>query len=407
MTEHKTYNFYFIIILSFAAIVTGLASAFFLYTLDLVTNFRESKPSIIYFLPIAGILISWLYVKFGKSSDKGNNLIIAEYYQPKEKIPAQMSVLVYIGTLLTHLFGGSAGREGTSVQIAASISDQFRSLIKLNEEQRKLLLQCAVASGFASVFGTPLTAIFFSLEILRSRKHKVLNLLLNTTMSYIAHVVCLLTGIKHSSYLIKYAPVFSSKEFFFTAIAGVLFGLTALLFIKLNSFWKSAFSIVKNKTIQTFIAGLIIVLFYYLSNSTRHLGLGVPVIEASFKEAVLPLDFLIKILLTTFTISLGFKGGEVTPLFFIGATLGNTIGMFIPFDFSILAGLGLCSVFAAATKTPLASAILALELFGISFLPYALISCILATLASGKNSIYLLHNNYLYEINYFRLFQKR
>jgi H+/Cl- antiporter ClcA len=378
----------FLVLVIISSIIIGLCSAFFIFTLDIVTNLRENYTILIYFLPMAGFSISWIYTKYGQSVSKGNKLILDEFYQPQTTLPLKMAPFIYLGTILTHLFGGSAGREGTALQIAASVADNLKYFFNINKEYRKLLLKCSVAAGFSSVFGTPLSAVFFASEVLKTKDKNYTGFAFIVLSSIIAHYSCLLTGIEHKKYSINITPILGIAEIINLIVCGILFGIAALLFIKLIPFWKNLFSPISQPYFQATIAGLIITIYFHFTNDTRYLGLGIPIISDSFTTHLNYYDFLAKLILTTLTISLGFKGGEVTPLFFIGATMGNTLSLFIPLHYSLLAGIGMVSVFSAATKTPIASSLMAAELFGWKFGLLAIPACLASQLLSGKKSIY-------------------
>jgi H+/Cl- antiporter ClcA len=385
-SEKISLNFFALIVIS--SIIIGLCSAFFLFTLDLVSDLRENNNYLIYFLPLAGFSISWIYSNYGQSINNGNKFIIKEFHHPQSTIPLKMAPFIYFGTLITHLFGGSAGREGTAVQIAASVSDNLKALFKISNNHRKLLLKCSMAAGFSSVFGTPLSAVFFAKEVLKTKDKNYIDYTFIVLSSFIAHFSCLLTGIKHKTYTINYLPHISIIEIVYIMMCGVIFGITSLLFIKLIPFWKNLFSPIRKPHFQAALAGLIISTYFHFTKDTRYLGLGIQVISDSFTSQVNYYDFFAKIIFTTLTISLGFKGGEVTPLFFIGATLGNSLGLFIPLNFSLLAVVGMVSVFCGATKTPLTSCFIAAELFGWKYGLLAIPACAMAHFFSGNKSIY-------------------
>jgi H+/Cl- antiporter ClcA len=299
-----------------------------------------------------------------------------------------MAPLVFISSLLTHLGGGSAGREGTAVQIGGAIADQFTSIFKLSSAERKTILIMGVSAGFAAVFGTPFAAAIFALEIMSFRKVKFENIIPSFAAAFGAHYICLAWMVKHTVYSIDIIPSITISTISWTMLAGLIFGLAAFLFIYTGKIFEALFSKIKFEPMRPFIGGIIIALFIVVANSTKYIGLGIPSIMDAFNEPAGNFDFALKILLTSLTLSAGFKGGEVTPLFFIGATLGNVLIWFIPLPMVLLAGMGFVAVFAGATHCVVASIIMGMELFGIQAGMYVGLASMIAYFTSGINGIY-------------------
>lgn len=346
------------------SILVGSAAALFLYSLDWVTHFRETHLWVICFLPIAGLLIGLVYQHYGAAAIKGNNLLLQAHQGEAKTIPWKMAPIVWISTLLTHIAGGSAGREGTAVQMGGAIADQFTGVFKLMEAERKTILIIGISAGFAAVFGTPLAGAVFALEIMLFKNIKAFDILPSFATAFIAHYTCLVWGIQHTHYTILQVPAISVDTVTWSMLAGILFGLAALFFSLCNTWWAILFEKIKNKLVLIVGGGVVIALVVYAIGNTKFIGLGIPTIQAAFESQAGYYDFLIKLLLTTFTLSVGFKGGEVTPLFFIGATLGNILILFIPLPMALLAGMGFVAVFAGATHCSIASILLGVELFG-------------------------------------------
>ena len=373
--------------------MVGSATAFFLQTLDYVTLLRSNHIWVVYFLPIAGLVIGLMYYYFGKSANKGNNLLI-ETHQSLEKgetpkpIPFKMAPMIFLSTLLTHVAGGSAGREGTAVQMGGAIADQFTSIFKINVAERKTILIIGISSGFAAVFGTPLAGAFFAIEILSITNTKKNQLAVSLFVAYIAHYSCLAWQVKHTIYSIPIIPEISLTTLAWAIFAGILFGLTALAFTSTGKLFENIFNKIKFAPLRPFIGGIIIALFIVVFNSTKFIGLGIPSIQDAFINNAGQFDFAIKLILTSFTLSAGFKGGEVTPLFFIGATLGNLLIWFIPLPMALLAGMGFVAVFSGATNCVFASIALGLELFGMKAGVYVGLASVAAYFTSGPNGIY-------------------
>jgi H+/Cl- antiporter ClcA len=379
--------------LGFGALVgvlSGSASAFFLISLDWATETRDSNLWILALLPLAGFCIGYVYHHYGANSVKGNNLILEELYQSKQPIPLRMTPLVLFGTIATHLFGGSAGREGTAVQMGGSLADQLTKWIDIDEETRRILLICGVAGGFASVFGTPLAGAVFSLEWMLTRKFRWKSIFPAFCAALVADWICEFAwGVGHTTYLIPLVPAHSIQNLLWIIPAAIAFGLAARLFALVGHQVGGLFKkFISYPPLRPVIGGVIVALLVYLGGLYTYIGLGVPRIVEAFETPLPWYDFLAKIGLTGLTLGSGFKGGEVTPLFFTGATLGNALSGWIPLPLALLAGCGFVGVFSGATNTPLACTIMGMELFGYEAGIFLGLACLVAYLASGKGSIY-------------------
>ena len=381
--------FKWILICVLIGILSGSASAFFLVSLEWVTQFRIQHDWIIWLLPFGGLLVGLSYYYWGESVVKGNNLLLEEYEKPKNVIPFKMAPLVLLGTLLTHLFGGSAGREGTAVQMGGAIADQFTKLFNLDNSERKILIILGISAGFASVFGTPLAGAIFALEVLYFSKINFKSIILSFLVAYAAYFTVEFWQIKHTHYSIPVVPEISITTLIYVLIIGLLSGFAALLFARSTHFWSSVFSKnIKYPPLRPFLGGIILAVAIAGFGMTKFSGLGIPVIVDSFSNPNQWYDFLLKILFTGFTLGAGFKGGEVTPLFFVGATLGSTLSLIIPLPIAFLAGLGFVAVFSGATHTPIACTIMGMELFGIQPGIFIAIACVIAYFSSGSVGIY-------------------
>lgn len=369
--------------------IAGSVSAFFLLTLDWATNWRESHLWIIAFLPIGGFIIGLSYHLFGNSVVKGNNLLLEEFHSPKKIIPFRMAPLVLFGTILTHFFGGSAGREGTAVQIGGAIADRFTKVFKLSKRDRKIVLIAGISAGFASVFGTPLAGGIFALEVLILGRIRLDAIVPSFMAAVFADYFCKIWGVTHTVYNINTVAEITPINILWALLAGIIFGLVAMLFSKSTHFWTNLFkNIIKYPPLRPAIGGVLLAIAIYFMGTTKYIGLGIPTIVDAFNVNLNSYDFFLKLLFTSFTLGAGFKGGEVTPLFFIGAALGNVLIWFIPLPMGLLAGMGFVAVFAGATNTPIACTIMGIELFGIEAGVFLALACGTAYLFSGHSGVY-------------------
>lgn len=382
-------SFQWMVICALIGLFSGSASALFLVVLEWFTQIREYNNWIIWLLPLGGLLIGLVYHYYGASVVKGNNLLLEEYENPQQPIPFKMAPLVLIGTLITHLVGGSAGREGTAVQMGGAIADQFSNWFKLDQNDRKTILILGISAGFASVFGTPLAGALFALEIVYFSKINLKSVLLSFAVAYVAYYTVELWQVTHTHYSIPILAELNGTNLLWTIGVGIIFGSAALLFSRSTHFWSQLFSkYIQYAPIRPLIGGTILGIILFFIGTTKYIGLGIPEIVKAFSTPNDSYDFLLKILFTGFTLGAGFKGGEVTPLFFIGATLGSALSVVVPLPIALIVGMGFVAVFSGATHTPIACTVMGMELFGIESGIFIGIACVVAYFTSGSVGIY-------------------
>ena len=411
----------------------GLAAALFLWSLERVTQLHWKHPALLYLLPLAGLLSGTIYALVGGRADGGTELILEELRRPAAGVPGRMAPLVLGGTLITHLCGGSAGREGTAVQMGGSLAALLARWLRVPATHLPLLLTSGLAAGFGAVFGTPLAGAVFAVELstcgrgpehpspgIRNLSRLLPSLLLCLAAALVANAVVGLLGVAHSQYRIAgldadaagrgFLPI-SPGDWLLSAaragLAGMAFGLAARLFTRVrNDIRRTLRRHVPRAWLRPVIGGTLLVLLAAQTGDSSYLGLGVDaspyrpddVCIRSCLEAA-PVDVLSwfwKLLFTAVTVGSGFKGGEVTPLFFVGAALGNVLSGPLAMPPGVLAAMGFAAVFAGAARTPLACTLLAFEVFvpanpellSISFLSATAICCLVAARCSGAVGIY-------------------
>lgn len=371
-------------------VLCGSASALFLWLLELATKYRTGHELIVYTLPLAGLVIGWLYERYGSSIKGGNNLVIDTIHDEGPQIPLRMAPMVLAGTVLTHLFGGSAGREGTAVQMGASLADWLAHRLRLTKPVRQQLLAAGVAGGFGSVFGTPIAGAVFGLEFVVLGKIEYKALVPALVASVVGDMTTRALGIKHTIYpgapYLELSPALLLKWLIFA----VAVALVTVTFIELTHFIrKRGEKHIPRLSWRMFFGGLAVVGMWKLVGTSDYLGLGVPMIVRAFEDPHLPVYvFALKLAFTAVTLGAGFLGGEVTPLFFVGAALGSVLGQLLGIPLELGAGVGMAAVFAASANTPLALSIMAIELLGAPAFPHVVIVCVLAYVLSGNRSIY-------------------
>ena len=392
-------------VLAWAAILAPMAAAvgslcaLFLWSLDLATRTRLAHPWLLFGLPLAGLVVGLAYRWKGGAAEGGNNLIVEQIHQPGGGVPLRMAPFVLVATVVTHLFGGSAGREGTAVQIGGSLAGAFGRLFRLDAAGVRVLLMAGIAAGFGAVFGTPVAGAVFALEVLTLGQVRYEALIPCLFAALVGDWACRAWGVHHAPNAVRTVvaeldPLLLAK----VAAAGVAFGLTGLLFAEAQHRLGALFKrLIPYAPLRPVVGGLMVIALVYALGTRAYLGLGVfsnnpadPTIAGFFEAGRIDhWSWLLKIVFTVVTLGSGFKGGEVTPLFFIGAALGNALSWALGAPTDLFAALGFVAVFAGAANTPLACTIMGLELFGGGQTAYLAVACFTAYLCSGHSGIYL------------------
>ena len=370
-------------------ILAGVAASVFLILLDWVTETRLAHPMLVWFLPLGGFFIGWLYHEYGQNIAAGHNLILDEIHNPKNVVPARMSPFVLLGTLVSHFFGASVGREGAAVQISASLADQLTHPFKLTPAERRTVLVAGTGAGFGAAIGAPWAGVLFGMEVVTVGRLKPVAPIESLIASFVAYYTARLLRAPHSHFPVIALPGVSIAMVLIVVAAGVLCGLLARGFTlfthgieNLRKKW------IPYPPLSPFFGGLILLALYQLSGSYRYSGLGIDVIQEALTRPVSWADPLLKGAYTALSVGTGFKGGEFVPLVFMGTTLGSYLATWLPATAGFLGALGFAALFGGAANTPLACTIMAGELFGWGIAPYAFIACLASYFCSGRSGIY-------------------
>lgn len=370
------------------AVFMGGISYVFLALLNFSSLFRSNFPQCILFLPLSGILTAFVYKKYGGDSSKGNNLII-QSANKGVKVPKRLAVLTFLFTLLTHFSGGSAGREGTAVQIGGTITSNAADKLGFKDEDRKIIILSGLSAAFGSVFGTPLAGAFFGMEVCCIGQLSVNALIPCFAASYFANAVAVLLGASHEVHTISAIPNLSLKLILVFITAAIFFGLIGKLFAIAIKYLKMLYAkIFKNYILAAFVGSLAVALLVIVFDLKNYEGLSTWMQTTGFDGEAQWYDMPVKFILTSLTLGAGFQGGEVTPLFDMGASFGGWYGDLFGIEPSFLAAVGLVCVFGSAANTPITTIMLGIELFGVEGAPYFAAAALISFIVSGNSGIY-------------------
>ena len=368
--------------------VVGVISSAFAHVLSTVAVYRKENSWLLFLLPVAGIVIVWLYKRFGKD-DGGTNQVFSTV-RARDEVPATAAPLIFVSTALTHLTGGSAGREGAAIQLGGSIANQLGRLLKLDEEDTHVVVMCGMSAGFAALFGTPMAAAIFSLEVISVGIMYYTALMPCMIASLMAAGVAEALGVHAESFHIAEIP-------HLTPVNGMKMGTIAIACAVLSILFCMALKLagkaygrwLKNKYARIAVAAVIMIGLNLVLGTTDYMGPGAELIvkAVEYGEAR-PLDFFWKMLLTALTMKAGFKGGEIVPSFCIGATLGCVLGQILGLSPGLCAACGMVAVFCGVTNCPITSMLIAFELFGFNGVSYFLIAIAVSYATSGYYGLY-------------------
>lgn len=389
ISEYKEIGIYAISAI-FVGLAVGVLDTLFGKVLIFIGTFRDSYAGyLIPILPLAGLFIVYMYTKIGKNTNKGIGLVFAAGNEELEEIPKRMIPLTILGTWITHLFGGSAGREGVAVQIGATFSHAIGRKIPYKNAS-KIMLITGMAAGFGGLFETPFAATFFALEVLVAGKLEYLALFPALIAAFVASFVSHFLGLEKFSVNLDVAVSMDGQTMLKIVALGIIFGVVGGLFAYMLGYAKH-YTLGKLPDLRKriFFVGVLISVLLLIFHMGRYSGLGTNLIAAGFNgESVYGYDWILKFILTILTLAAGFQGGEVTPIFSIGSSLGVWLAPLFGLPIEFVAALGYISVFSSATNTLIAPALIGAEIFGFDYLPYFLLSVCVSYVFNGNNSIY-------------------
>lgn len=373
---------------AFIGLFVGAVSTLFAFCLRKVTEFRTGHPQMILLLPFAGVLIIFLYQIFQYKNDQGTNRVLSTLHARSE-IPFKMAPLIFISTIITHLFGGSAGREGAALQLGGSIGQQLGKFFRFDKKDQRVVVMCGMSAAFSAIFGTPIAASIFSMEVVSVGVMYYAALVPCVFSALVASQFAVHMGIGPDVFQLNHIPAFH----FIPAIKIIILALccaalSVLFCICIHSLGNIYQKRISNAYIRIIFSSVLIILLTILLQTDDYMGAGVPVIERAIKGETIPAAFFWKIVFTALTLAAGFKGGEIVPSFFVGATFGCLAGQFLGISPSLCAAVGMISVFCGVTNCPITSILISFELFGYEAVPYFLLGVSISYLMSGYYGLY-------------------
>ena len=375
-----------LIIGSVTGIAVGLAGTLFHYCSSAAEYCRSEHQWLIYLLPLAGVAIAYIYKALDYNHDKGTNLVLLAVRDNKN-MGFRHAACIFIASVITHLFGGSSGREGASLQIGAALGSHYGRRLKLDEDDRRILTMCSMSAMFAAVFGTPVTAAFFSMEVISVGIFYYSAIVPCVLASFIASYISSLFGISHISVAVGSLGL-SPENYLKSAVLGVLCALLSIIFCIAMTNTSKLFKKIKSHYIRAALGGVIVVLLTLIAGNYNYNGTGGAMIVSAFSERPFAAAFLIKLVFTAVTLCSGFKGGEIFPVFFIGASFGSTFSQVLGMDCSVGAAICMAALFCGVTNCPIASILLSVELFGAESVPFCVIACAVSYMLSGYRGLY-------------------
>lgn len=388
LIDNTLVTFKWVVFAILTGTIVGLVSSAFYFVLSFVTIVREQNSWIIYLLPIAGLAIVATYHFMKNDNDGGTNLVISAVHSG-DRIPLRMTPSIFISTALTHLFGGSAGREGAALQIGGSIGNALGKLFRFDEKDTHVIIMCGMSAAFSTLFGTPMAAAIFPMEMVSVGVMYYMALVPCVVSSLTAHGIAVLLGVTGEAFHVTGIPSLQLVPTLQVVLVAVICAFISIGFCgilhRVEELYKK---FLKNPYLRIFVGGCLVVLLTILVGDNSYNGAGMHVIEEAISGNVAPEAFILKIIFTALTIGAGYKGGEIVPTFFVGATLGCLLGQMIGLSPSLCAAIGMISLFCGVTNCPISSLLISFELFGFEGMPYYLVAVAFSYMLSGYSGLY-------------------
>lgn len=377
-----------IIIAAVVGAFVGIVGVFFHICVEKATEIRVEMPWLIWLLPIGGAAIVFLYKKTGMEKDRGTNIIL-DAVRSNEPLNIKTAPLIFVSTVITHLFGGSSGREGAALQIGGSIASYVGTHIKLDEKDQRIITMCGMAAGFSALFGTPVAAVVFAMEVVSVGVMYYSAIVPCIIASAVGAYIASLFDIAPTSFsVIGSIPTIELLTIFKVIVLAVLCAAVSMLFCLTLKKTHKLYDKIPNKTVAAIVGGLAVAILTFIIGTTDYNGAGMDVIGRAVAGEAEYEAFILKIIFTALTLGAGFKGGEIVPTLFVGATFGNVAGKLLGLGGSFGAGLGMAALFCGVTNCPLTSLILSIELFGTEGLIYYAVACAVSYKLSGYYGLY-------------------
>lgn len=371
-----------------SGIVVGSVGTVFYFSMSFVTNLRNSYPWMIFFLPVGGLAIVGAYRVMHDENDTGTNLVLSAIHSG-DHLPLRMAPLIFISTLITHLFGGSAGREGAALQLGGSIGNGIGRLFRFDEKDKHIMIMCGMSAAFSALFGTPMAAAIFSMEVVSVGIMHYSALVPCVISSLIAHGIATSAGAGAETFIIEEIPAFNVETAVRISILAIVCALVSIIFcIMLHQSEHLYKKFFKNPFIRVFAGGCFVIILTMLVGDQSYNGTGISIIERCFDGTVRPEAFFMKMLFTALTLGAGFKGGEIVPSFFTGAAFGCLFGNLTGFSPMLCSAVGMTAVFCGVTNCPITSLLISFELFGYEGMPYFLLAVAFSYMLSGYFGLY-------------------
>ena len=368
--------------------IVGLCGTAFYFGLSFVTVLRVQNTWLIFLLPAGGLVIAGLYHLLHNENDNGTNLVLSAIHS-NDELPLRMAPLIFISTLVTHLFGGSAGREGAALQMGGSIGNALGKLFRFDEKDKHVMIMCGMSAAFSALFGTPMAAAILPMEIVSVGVMYYIALVPCVISSLVAHGIAYSFGVTNTLFAIDHVPAFRITSAVKISVLAILCALVSIIFCvmlhKSEELYKRFF---KNAYLRVFVGGCIIIVLTLLVGNQSYNGTGINIIEQCINGTVRPEAFLLKMIFTALTLGAGYKGGEIVPSFFTGAAFGCLFGNLLGFSPTLCTAVGMTAVFCGVTNCPITSLLISFELFGYDGTPYFLLAIAFSYMLSGYFGLY-------------------